>query len=317
MNWVINKADVHGPLTVVGSGRFGKVRTQLWRGTKVAIKSLAQTDVDENTFDVEFRIMTLLHHPNIVQTLGVMYSPLEIVMEYVQGQNLEELLEQHRFYTSISTSTKVHITRQLLQAITYLHNRQPEYLIHRDIKPTNVLIQLPGYTVKLADFGVSKLVTCRLKSLTTKTQNTDISGSHSSDPNNENWTAFVGSLRYMAPEVYNSRGDITKYTYTNKVDIWSFAMVSYYLWETKKPSIPVDSSCSVQQYCDTLLSGVRPQLWKTPKVIRNIITQAWHTDPEQRPEAIECLVQLEKATGVAAKNNRGIFQLLPSLQTYC
>lgn len=302
MNWVISKDDIHGSLTVVGSGRFGKVRTQLWRGTKVAIKALAHADVDVDaeTFQTEFQIMTLLHHPNIVQTLGVVYSPLEIVMEYVQGLNLEELLER-RLY--ISAVTKVNITRQILQALAYLHNRQPEYLIHRDVKPTNVLVQLPGYNVKLADFGVSKLVTSKSPSFSTGI--TGVLGND--DKTRQNWTKFVGSLRYMAPEVYNSCDDVTPYTH--KVDVWSFAMVSYYIWEAKKPLIPLDSNeCSVQQYCNVLLSGVRPQLWKTPKRLTRIITQAWQTDPDKRPDAIECLRQLESTTTARAKP--GILRVL-------
>ena len=98
----------------------------------------------------EFSIGVSLDHPNIVRLLdfGHMDSiGWYIQMEYVDGITLEQFLE-----TSPSLSIRRRIIRQLLDALSFMHDRQ---IIHRDIKPSNILITRNGSTVKLIDFGVS------------------------------------------------------------------------------------------------------------------------------------------------------------------
>ena len=195
---------------------------------------------------------------------------------------MEQVLEMKMH---ISTDTKMRITHQILRALAYLHGRKPEYLIHRDLKPSNILLQLPGYTVKVGDFGVSKMLCTVIPSRSL----TRLSGFEEQD-----MTQCVGTLRYMAPEVYEEDVFLP---YTHKIDIWSFAMVCYYLWEGVKPHLPgcVETSTTVNQYRLMLTRGVRPLFKKTPPHIKKVIKASWDTEAEKRPEALDCIRTLDES----------------------
>ena len=123
-------------------------------GRRYILKALAepyrQSTPHVELLRKEFSIGVGLDHPNIVHLLdfGHMDSiGWYIQMEYIDGSTLEQFLD-----TNPSASTRRHILLQLLDALSFLHERQ---IIHRDIKPTNILIARNGSTVKLIDFGVS------------------------------------------------------------------------------------------------------------------------------------------------------------------
>jgi len=123
-------------------------------GRKYILKALSepyrQSTPHVELLRKEFSIGVSLDHPNIVRLLdfGHMDSiGWYIQMEYIDGITLEQFLE-----TKPSATTRRHILFQLLDALSFLHERQ---IIHRDIKPSNILITRNGSAVKLIDFGVS------------------------------------------------------------------------------------------------------------------------------------------------------------------
>ena len=123
-------------------------------GRKYILKALAepyrQSTPHVELLRKEFSIGVSLDHPNIVRLLdfGHMDSiGWYIQMEYIDGITLDQFLE-----TKQSATTRRHILFQLLDALSFLHERQ---IIHRDIKPSNILITRNGSAVKLIDFGVS------------------------------------------------------------------------------------------------------------------------------------------------------------------
>lgn len=123
-------------------------------GRRYILKALAES-YRESTPHIEmlrkeFSIGVGLDHPNIVRLLdfGHMDSiGWYIQMEYIDGITLDQFLE-----TKPSTAIRRKLLNQLLDALSFLHERQ---IIHRDIKPSNILITRNGSTVKLIDFGVS------------------------------------------------------------------------------------------------------------------------------------------------------------------
>jgi serine/threonine protein kinase len=123
-------------------------------GRRYILKALAEP-YRESTPHVEmlrkeFSIGVGMDHPNIVRLIdfGHMNSiGWYIQMEYIDGITLDQFLE-----TKPSAATRRKLLNQLLDALSFLHERQ---IIHRDIKPSNILITRNGTTVKLIDFGVS------------------------------------------------------------------------------------------------------------------------------------------------------------------
>ena len=242
---------------VLGEGSFGKVYLAKWRETFVVAKIINQEVCENKEFILrEIDIMTKLHHPNIVQFLGYINVPFIIIMEYIPNGNL---LEQIKY---LKYKKKLSIMMDVLQGLAYFHNRRPQSLIHRDIKPTNILLT-PSYRAKITDFGISKLYSLERKNSFT---GIDVINKESE------LTADVGTMRYRAPETYNSNIE-----YDNKVDIYSFGVLLYEMFEVRR-HVP-----------DT------PMVWKKcSSDIKNLIIENMLCgDPDKRSSAIELIHQLK------------------------
>ncbi len=145
-------------LRCLGEGGMGKVYlardNQLER--EVAIKVIAPELIDDPELIARFRVEAIaqarLSHPNIV----TIYSFLQtagtyiIVMEYVAGKNLKQLLQEKG---KLPLQTALHIASAVLDALSFAHAKG---ILHRDIKPANILITPEG-RVKLGDFGIAKI----------------------------------------------------------------------------------------------------------------------------------------------------------------
>jgi serine/threonine protein kinase len=180
----------------VGEGSFGSVYISLWRKTKV-ISKVINPEQRKDLFIKEFDTLTKVHHPNVVQLLGYVETPFIIVMEHLPKGNLKVFLKNNR----VGHNKRIHICLDVLRALAYLHNRKPEKIIHRDVKPTNIVISQSG-RAKLVDFGLSRM-------LLEKPQPAD----------DEYMTGDVGTLYYMAPEAKGGKD------YSHKIDIWSAGIV--------------------------------------------------------------------------------------------
>ena len=143
----------------VSSGSFGEVKTAMFRGTMVAVKTLKPEQADEENimrFKEELLLCRDLRHPNIMQVLGGCWSSQEkiyLVMEFCEKGSMGALLKregaQHRMVT-----TKLSWAIEMAKAMCYLHGFNPS-IVHRDLKGDNVLIN-HGMSVKLCDFGESR-----------------------------------------------------------------------------------------------------------------------------------------------------------------
>lgn len=126
--------------------RYGKVHV-----LKALQPFYANSVLHEQALRKEFNIGYQLEHPHICHTLGwEQVSGLGncILMEYIDGVTLKELMEQGRLTDSLAYK----IIGELCEALSYLHNKQ---IIHRDLKPGNILITHNGNNVKLIDFSLS------------------------------------------------------------------------------------------------------------------------------------------------------------------
>lgn len=239
---------------VIGEGKFGKVYHSYWRGTPVAAKTDNKiTNEDKQIIINELDTLIKIHHPNIVQIFGFVQEPFAIVMEYLPNK---DLLHYIKCKTNINIHNKISICVDVLRGLEYLHNRNPNSLIHRDIKPQNILLT-PSGRAKIADFGLSKFIDKKIKKTNSKDSLEDII---SSSPivssfletvnDDSEMTSHVGSRRYMSPEMKNKK----KYNY--KTDIWSAGIVFAELFE------------NIRYDVDTFM-------WKkTPLNIQNLISQS-------------------------------------------
>lgn len=187
-------SDVWSEPELLSSKGHNAIYTATRFGRKYVLKALS-TQYRESTPHIEmlrkeFSIGVGLDHPNIVRLLdfGRMDSiGWYIQMEYIDGITLDQFLE-----TKPSTATRRKLLNQLLDALSFLHERQ---IIHRDIKPSNILITRNGSTVKLIDFGVS---------------------------DTDDYVTFkqpAGSVSYIAPEQLNGK------TIDNRADIYAVGRI--------------------------------------------------------------------------------------------
>lgn len=239
---------------VVGKGTFGLVRKGRWRGQDVAVKSIA-SDHEKRAFLVEVRQLSRVDHPNIVKLYGArVRHPVCLVMEYAEGGSL---------YNVLHTMKQVHYTLahslswmlQCAHGVAYLHDMKPKALVHRDLKPPNLLLVNGGTVLKICDFGTA----CDVQTQMT---------------NNK------GSAAWMAPEVFESS------TYTEKCDIFSFGII---LWEVLTRRKPFED-CGPPAFCImwAVHQGKRPPLIRgCPAILEELMVSCWSKHAEQRPPMSE------------------------------
>ena len=179
-----------------------------------AIKVLPASRVDDSSYLARFiqeaRAAGQLNHPNIVQTfdIGDDNGTHYIVMEYVEGRDLQKLVKDSGF---VEFDTAANYLRQAAEGLAYAHHKG---LIHRDIKPANLLVDNRG-VVKLLDLGLARFVDQKMPSLTIA--------------HDEN---VLGTADYLAPEqAVDSHG------VDSRADIYSLGCTFYFLL-TGHPPFP-------------------------------------------------------------------------------
>ncbi|RMF53767.1 MAG: serine/threonine protein kinase [Bacteroidetes bacterium] len=258
----------------LGEGGMGIVYLALQKriNRKVAIKSiapyLAQDPTVRERFASEAAVLARLNHPNIVTLYDYIEeeNALYLIMEYVEGQSLAELLKAGPLPLDL---IEKYFT-QVLEAFQYAHE---EGVIHRDIKPANVMIT-PGGRVKILDFGVARLL------------QTDHSLTRTG--------MRLGTLLYMSPEQVKGEKDITV-----RSDIYSLGVLLYELL-TGKPPYPTDMSefdLSLKIVKEPLFDLSRPPA-EIPARLVEVILKATEKDPAYRyPSCKAFLEEFQAAFG--------------------
>eukprot|EP00762_Andalucia_godoyi_P000755 ANDGO_03703.mRNA.1 Mitogen-activated protein kinase kinase kinase NPK1 len=195
----------------LGEGAYGKVFLGLDEsGRLLAIKevSMAQNAEEAQKLEHEISVMSQLHHPNIVEYLGVERDNergcIYILMEYVPGGSIASLIRRFgRFDESV---IRMYL-KQILAGLQFLHARN---VVHRDIKGANILVDNLG-VIKLADFGASKL----LHEMVSKPQ--------------QGMRSLAGSPYWMSPEMIKQVG------HDKETDIWSVGCTVYEMFSGTPP----------------------------------------------------------------------------------
>ena len=191
----------------LGHGGFGRVYLAFDPdvGQPVAIKRVEKVDPDLlRYFQMEIRTTARLRHKNIVTIYdsGEEDGKPYLVMEFLEGQTLQEVIQERRPLTLLD---KVRIMTQVAEGLAYAHSKG---VVHRDVKPANIML-LPDGSVKIMDFGIAL-----------------------APDRNVNMTqtgGLIGTLPYMAPE------QIEGYKANEQTDIFAFGDVYYELLTGKHP----------------------------------------------------------------------------------
>ena len=221
---------------------------------KVAVKvlrgDLSSDDKFIRRFQREALSVSNLSHPNIVEVYDVGEEDGEyyIVMEYIEGKTLKQLLKKRE---SLTLTEVIDIMTQLTDGISHAHE---SYIIHRDIKPQNIMIQDDGRN-KITDFGIAMALNA-----TQLTQTNSV----------------MGSVHYLPPEQASGKGA------TVKSDIYSMGILMY---ELLTGTVPFKGDNAVEialKHMKDKIPSIRKQDPSIPQSVENILLKATAKNPRNR-----------------------------------
>ena len=239
-------------------GEGGMANVYLARDTildrRVAVKVLRGDLAGDEKFVRRFQREALsassLSHPNIVEIydVGEDEGNFYIVMEYIEGKTLKQLIKKRGV---LSLSETMDIMLQLLDALASAHD---SYIIHRDIKPQNIMIKDSGL-VKITDFGIAVAL-----------NSTELTQTNS----------VMGSVHYLPPEQASGKGS------TIRSDIYSLGIL---MFEMLTGKVPFNGDSAVEialKHMKDPLPSVREINPVVPQSVENIILKAAAKNPKNR-----------------------------------
>ncbi|CAH1800186.1 unnamed protein product [Owenia fusiformis] len=247
---------------VVGKGAFGVVSRAIWwspgrgHGIQVAVKRI-ETESEKQAFKTELKQLSRVSHPNIVHLYGActLSEPVCLVMEYAEGGSLYNVLHGHEPQQIYSTAHAISWCLQCALGVEYLHGMKPKPLIHRDLKPPNLLLINGGTVLKICDFGTA----CAIQTHMT---------------NNK------GSAAWMAPEVFEGSN------YSEKCDVFSWGIILWEVITRRKPFDEVGGGAFRIMWA--VHNGTRPPMVKNlPEPLKSLMTKCWLKNPAERPSMAE------------------------------
>ena len=259
----------------IGKGCFGEVKKMKSKinneiyAIKIIKKSSIKTEYDLKKLTREKFIMSNLNHPNIVRLFNFFEdnNNFYFCSEFIDGKNLEIFSKEYQDNkTHIKEKLLINIFKQILNGLIYLHDKN---IMHRDIKPDNILID-GNNNIKITDFGISACY-----------GDNSILGTN---------LTVVGPKKFASPEIKENK------EYDLKCDIYSLGCTMFYLMNFFVPSLKslpsnLDSSGSrIRSGTTPIYQGYDPKLTQLANELMNY-------DPQKRPtarQALNKLVEIEK-----------------------
>lgn len=227
---------------------------------EVAIKIMRQ-DLETDTnyvarFEEEARAQRKLSHPNIVQTYAVGWEPHYIAMELVEGETLKDVIRRQGHLTPRAA---IEVTILIANALQHAHQKG---VIHRDIKPQNVLVSRSG-EVKVADFGLARAGGILSLSID---------------------QAMLGSVHYLSPE--QAVGNPTN----AQSDVYALGVVFYEMLTGQVP-FTADSPVAVaSKHANEPMSFPSHMAGRIPAAVKDIVTKAMQKDLQQRYSDMDAML---------------------------
>src|SRR5437660_5351864 len=247
--WILDKE--------LGRGGMGRVYMahEESNGNLAALKVLAAELAQETgflkRFQREIEVLSQLSHPNIVQFYesGMQEGLFYYAMEYVAGENYEQLLLQHG---RLPWKEVLHAALQVCPALKHAHDRG---IVHRDIKPPN-LLRTPAGVIKLTDFGIAKVFAAR--HLT-------------------NTGGVVGTAEYLSPEQAQGKQA------TKRSDLYSLGVVLYHLLTGRPPFEGKSTPELLHKHAYGQFDRPIKLVLDLPHDLDDVVCQLLEKDPSRRP----------------------------------
>lgn len=264
-DWIPERIGKYKILNLIGIGGMGVIYRAEHEPLNriVALKVLPQQyshDAESTArFDTEAKAVSMLQHQNIVQLYeyGIENGSRYFTMQFIDGESLSARIESNK---PIPVATIIDYAKQICRGLRYAHSMD---VIHRDIKPGNVLIDKAG-VVRLTDFGIAKLVSQHSITVTGVT---------------------VGTPEYMSPE--QAEGiDLT-----GSSDIYSLGVVIYEMLTGNPPFLannPIAVAYKQVHEYPPAPSGARPDC---PKRLELIVLKCLKKDPKERYQKVDELLE--------------------------
>ncbi|WP_394795181.1 bifunctional serine/threonine protein kinase/MFS transporter [Armatimonas sp.] len=262
-------------LEVLGHGASGIVYlawdTLLRRN--IALKEIRATGPEQEKVLSEARVLDRLRHPHIiaVHSVDLQDGVILLDMELVRGKNLAEVLRD-RLGSPLNPAEAVRIVLAVLDALAFAHERR---ILHKDIKPANILIGDDGTTIKLTDFGLAEAL----------------------------GTASVagggGTYPYMAPEDFAEKADSDW-----RSDLWGMGVVLYELLTGKRPFVAADTRNPFSW--KTAIENEAPPPTGISDALDTVLVKALAKDKADRYQTARTFAEVLQAAAV------GLPAILPS-----
>ena len=160
-HWVIDKDEVTLTKEELGRGSYAVVTVGIFRGLRVAVKSLHTviiSDYNLGIFSREMSIASRVRHPNLVQFIGATKVGNPLILTELMSTSLNQELQRNQ----LTNQQILSIAQDVALGLNYLHLFKPQPIIHRDVSSPNVLLKPctgpAGYEAKVADYGTAKVV---------------------------------------------------------------------------------------------------------------------------------------------------------------
>ncbi|KDP33359.1 hypothetical protein JCGZ_12908 [Jatropha curcas] len=201
---IIDATEEFNSRYCIGTGGSANVyKAEHPTGQVVAVKKLHQSEeggmVNLKAFENEINALAQLRHRNIVRFYGYCLHPRHsfLVYEFVEGGSLAKVLRNESTTAELDWITRVNVIKGVANALYYMHHECFLSIIHRNISSNNILLG-SGHIVRVSDFRTARIV----------------------KPSSSNWTLFVGTFGYSAPELaYTMEAN-------EKCDVYSFGVVT-------------------------------------------------------------------------------------------